>query len=789
MQNLQLIKEKLELLNSKNKVKNLLYLIPKIWVNSFEISEIESFKLNNPFLDENLTYPQKQKFNSLNNLNNTINVNPYEFYIFIINKLISFNKSFNKDVSKIENISDSSIKNSELRVYNIFTRYFGAFDHNNNGLIDFNQNLNENLNENINSNTNVKKSKGKLIDKNIANRNVITFYDSSENSINYEFTEFNELGTFLKATMLLFYIKTLNINTVYLLPVFEIGVYGKKGSLGSPYAIKNYYNIEKSQSEFILELTPEIEFKAFSEACKILDIKLILEFVFRITSLDNDWALENPDWFYWIKSSVKMREPDDTSESKYGSPIFLKRELKEIKDKIEIGDFKNLTPPHETFRNLFTPIPKKVARVEGKMLGIYDTNKECTIASAFADWPPDDNQPPWADVAYLRLYDNNNFNYVAYNTIRMYDDELATVKNEVKNLWETLSVIIPHYISNYGIDGAMIDMGHALPKKLRNQIIKNARNVKEDFIFWEENFGISQQSKEDGYDACLGYFFLDAHVNYKVKEIIFKTCNGVFEQNFFLTSENHNTLRSAYRCENEFRLYDNIKDEYTNHLYSKLIYTITQFLPQIKFIYNGFELGETLPTNTGLGFNEEHLKEFSNIKLPLFNEEKLPWDYIDVSGNNLNDDISLVNFNTYSKQSIYEYIVTFNSLINSIKSKFSQIMIEYKTFNNYLDFPNSLIYIENIFSDKNQNKFSKLILIGNFSLENVVYEFDISKLFYINDSYSLTNISIIVGNDIKFQTEDSFDELNGNDINNNLKLELRPFEFCVLNVSNNENKS
>lgn len=116
-------------------------------------------------------------------------------------------------------------------------------------------------------------------------------------------------------------------------------------------------------------------------------------------------------------------------------------------------------------------------------------------------------------------------------------------------------------------------------------------------------------------------------------------------------------------------------------------------------------------------------------------------------------------------------------------------MIEYKTFNNYLDFPNSLIYIENIFSDKNQNKFSKLILIGNFSLENVVYEFDISKLFYINDSYSLTNISIIVGNDIKFQTEDSFDELNGNDLNNNLKLELRPFEFCVLNVSNNENKS
>ena len=38
-------------------------------------------------------------------------------------------------------------------------------------------------------------------------------------------------------------------------------------------------------------------------------------------------------------------------------------------------------------------------------------------------------------------------------------------------------IISKNYISNYGIDGAMIDMGHALPKKLRNQIIKNARSL------------------------------------------------------------------------------------------------------------------------------------------------------------------------------------------------------------------------------------------------------------------------------------------------------------------------
>ena len=50
-----------------------------------------------------------------------------------------------------------------------------------------------------------------------------------------------ETGTFLKSITLIPYLQYLGINTIHLLPITEIGKAGRKGDLGSPYAIKNPY--------------------------------------------------------------------------------------------------------------------------------------------------------------------------------------------------------------------------------------------------------------------------------------------------------------------------------------------------------------------------------------------------------------------------------------------------------------------------------------------------------------------------------------------------------------------
>jgi len=125
---------------------------------------------------------------------------------------------------------------------------------------------------------------------------------------------------------------------------------------------------------------------------------------------------------------------------------------------------------------------------------VLDDGTRVRIPGAFADWPPDDNQPPWTDVTYLRMYDHPDFNYIAYNTIRMYDVRLARPENAVASLWDSIAGVIPHYQREFGIDGVMIDMGHALPMPLKQRIVSTSREINPDFAFWDENFIIGKRA-------------------------------------------------------------------------------------------------------------------------------------------------------------------------------------------------------------------------------------------------------------------------------------------------------
>ncbi len=415
---------------------------------------------------------------------------------------------------------------------------------------------------------------------------------------------FKSSGTFLKAIAMLRYIKSLRCDTIHLLPITSIGSYGKKGDLGSPYAINNHYSLDENLGEDLLQLPIELQFEAFVEAAHLLDIKVICEFVFRTAAIDSELAIEHPDWFYWVKTKEM--------EGNFTPPSFEPDTLEIIKSKIEINDFEELPVPSDEYISKYAMPVGDVRRDinTSQLFSCNEKGESITIPGAFADWPPDDTQPLWSDVSYLRLFDSKDYNYMSYNTLRMYDKNLDQTGNANKELHQYLENIIPYYIKAYDIDGVMVDMGHALPEDLLKSIIAKAKEAKPDLMLREENFSVNQCSFELGYEAAIGYLPFDFFDKDKLA-LFLSRYNS--KMKYFATTESHNTPRTKYLFPTE----DNV-----NIIFWFLTVILGGGIP---YIHSGFELNETTPVNTGLGFSEKDMKKFPVEKLPLFSTAALDW--------------------------------------------------------------------------------------------------------------------------------------------------------------------
>ncbi len=450
-------------------------------------------------------------------------------------------------------------------VYNLFVRLTTAFDHN---------------------------GDGKIADRPLVNG-------------------FRETGTFLKSIALLPYLKRLGIDTVYLLPVTEPGRCRRKGSLGSPYAVRNPYRIDPLLSEPALERTAEEEFSAFMEAAMHMGMRVVLEFVFRTSAVDSDWVKEHPEWYYWLHADKK----NGSLPESYASPVFDQDTLNRIYEQVDKHDFTDLPEPDNAFRQRFTDPPEKVLVTDKTVRGIDSDGEECVVASAFSDWPPDDQQPPWTDVAYLKLHRHDAFNYIAYNTIRMYDTELDQPEHANTELWNTLGSIIPFFQDKYSIHGAMIDMGHALPPALKKSIVEKAREKDPDFAFWDENFDPSPAIKDEGFNAVFGSLPFVIHDPVFIRGLLnFLNKTGIAVP-FFGTGESHNTPRVCH----------NLAGTQICGNRARFIFGLACMLPAIPFIHSGMEICEAKPVNLGLNFTDRDREQWRTDTLPLFSPGSYDW--------------------------------------------------------------------------------------------------------------------------------------------------------------------
>ncbi|MBL8000138.1 MAG: hypothetical protein JNL32_16065 [Candidatus Kapabacteria bacterium] len=323
-------------------------------------------------------------------------------------------------------------------------------------------------------------------------------------------------------------------------------------------------------------------------------------------SRDTELAIQHPDWFYWIRSE---------DASTYAKPDFSNETLSEIHARIQLQNFTHLPAPDESYKNKFVQALSSVRTDTGEIQGITSDGTVCVLPPAFADYPPNDPQPSWDDITYLKFHTHASFNYVAYNTIRIYDEELQNPDTFSAPLWKHIEGVVFTWKKNYNLDGAFLDMSHALPYQLRRAIMKRARRTDEAFAFIDESFDISATAQEQGFNAVVGNVWLAAQRIDTLLERLDGLRNSTTTVSFLATPDTHNTPRVAMRHGT-----DDIKS----------IYSLLSDIPNgIPFVTSGSEFGERTPINTGLTFSNEETETYPASRLPLFSSCALDWKNAD----------------------------------------------------------------------------------------------------------------------------------------------------------------
>lgn len=113
------------------------------------------------------------------------------------------------------------------------------------------------------------------------------------NSVIYEMNirQSTPEGTFNAAISRLDSLKSLGIDIIWLMPIHPVGEKNRKGTLGSYYAIKDYYSINP-------EFGTMADFDNFLSHAHKIGLKIIIDYVGNHTSPDASWVTEKPKEWY-----------------------------------------------------------------------------------------------------------------------------------------------------------------------------------------------------------------------------------------------------------------------------------------------------------------------------------------------------------------------------------------------------------------------------------------------------------------------------------------------------------
>jgi glycosidase len=487
---------------------------------------------------------------------NEIKVDAYEY----IAKLIEFLKSTNYEMQKNNNLSDSSI-------YCSLVRYSTAWDYNHDGKL--------------------------------------------------------EMGTFLKLIILLPMLKNIGIDILYLLPITEYSELYKKGDIGGPFVVKSYFKLDKNLHDEMLDeidnFSLDNEFTALVEACHLLGIKVVTDFVPRVTARDSDIIKDHPDWVYWIKKEYlhdfqtpKIPELGFFEECTYDNleTIYKAEETKQHLTKFSQS-------PDILNPSLWKKLKARSEQTGENLLLLIESEMKITTPPAHSDWV-NDVQPIWTDITFLKIFmdgcqevqkflSEDQAPYVMFDTIKA---NKFQGREPNYGLWKHFEDALRYYITEYEIDGIRVDIGHTLPPKLLNHLFDVVKELKPNAIFMSEDlFNRNHESAyESGYNIMLGSEWLEMSRINKENLTNFLTELQGLKISIFGCAETADTPRITTRN-------GGIK-------LARSIAVFNKFLPNaVPFITTGGEVNEEEPINCGLADNTNG----AEIPRAFFNKMKIKW--------------------------------------------------------------------------------------------------------------------------------------------------------------------
>ena len=144
---------------------------------------------------------------------------------------------------------------------------------------------------------------------------------------------YSEEGTFDRVREDLDRIKQLGTDIIWLLPIYPVGVVSRKGTIGSPYAIKDFDGVDPMQGD-------EDSLKRLIDAAHEKGMKIIVDVVYNHTSHDSKLINEDKNYFLLDKQgqpTLKCLDWSDVKDLDYKNKSLWEKQIASLEWLVRLG--------------------------------------------------------------------------------------------------------------------------------------------------------------------------------------------------------------------------------------------------------------------------------------------------------------------------------------------------------------------------------------------------------------------------------------------------------------------